>query len=364
MLVKSALLPAIMCLLLFWPGPIHAEDVLIQDVVGRQVTAPKDPERILCLAPGALRLIVYLQAQDKLVGVEAMEKQNPRGRPYWFASPGLKQLPICGPGGPASIDQKPNMELVLDLDPQAIFVTYMNRSLADRVQKILDIPVIVLSYGPFANFDQTVFKSLRLAGRVLNREQRALDVEQFIRDTQKDLQQKAKQTAQVDLPKVYAGGIGKRGAHGLESTQQNYPPLQWIQAHNLAREISAGDQKHLFISMERLLGLDPEFIFIDGGGLQLVEQDFKKKPEIYTSLQAFQKGRVYTLHPVNWYLTNIGTALANAYAVGKIIYPKAFAQVDVSNKADQIYEFLLGAKVNQEMERDYGKLGDKPRFIP
>ena len=56
----------------------------IVDTAGRKVTVPADPDRIVCLGPGCLRLIVYLQALDKVVGVEKMERRM-GGRPYYLA---------------------------------------------------------------------------------------------------------------------------------------------------------------------------------------------------------------------------------------------------------------------------------------
>lgn len=56
------------------PGA-SAGSLQVTDMAERQVTVPDDPERIICLGPGTLRLIVYLQAESKVVGVEAMEKR-------------------------------------------------------------------------------------------------------------------------------------------------------------------------------------------------------------------------------------------------------------------------------------------------
>ena len=36
------------------------EKVTVKDMVGREVTLPKDPERVICLSPGTLRLILYV----------------------------------------------------------------------------------------------------------------------------------------------------------------------------------------------------------------------------------------------------------------------------------------------------------------
>jgi len=74
-------------------------------------------------------------------------------------------------------------------------------------------------------------------------------------------------------------------------------------------------------------------------------------------LKAFANRRVYTLPPFNWYTTNIGTALADAYAIGKLLYEEHFKHVDPEQKADEIYTFLVGKPVYQEMEKAYGPIG-------
>ncbi len=349
--------------LIFLPGQTPAGKITVQDVTGRTITVPHDPDRIICLAPGTLRLIVYLQAQDRVVAVENMEKINPRGRPYWIASPDLHDLPIAGPGGPASINQKPNMEQLISLDPDVIFISYMDPALADEVQKVLGIPIVVLGYGPFATFDETVFESLLLAGKILNRQERAGEVVGYIKAFMNDLRQRAASSEILQSPGVYIGGIGYRGSQGLESTDQDYPPFEWLQARNLAGEIQALERSHIYTNLENLLKIDPEIIFIDGGGLRLAAEAYHKKPEIYNGLRAFREEKVHVLHPYNWYLTNIDTALIGGYAIGRIIYPDSFDDLDIREKADEIYEFLVGKPVHAEMEKEYGKLGEMPDFL-
>ena len=114
---------------------------------------------------------------------------------------------------------------------------------------------------------------------------------------------------------------------------------------------------------EILLKLDPEIIFIDGTGLVMVTEDYRKKPEYYGALQAFSNRKVFSLLPFNFYTTNIGTALADAYAIGKILYPKRFENLNPEKKADEIYSFLLGAPVYQQMKKDYGAIGQKAPFL-
>ena len=339
-----------------------ASTVEVTDMAGRQVAVPLDPERIVCIGPGTLRLIVYLQAESKVAGVEDMEKMNPGGRPYWLAHPELADLPRCGPGGPASINKKPDMEAVLAVKPQVLFITYMDGPLADKVQQTLGIPVVVLSYGAFASFDETVYDALRLAGRILNRDQRAADVVAFIESLRQDLGARTRDIAPGARPSVYVGGLGYRGAFGIESTDKRYSPFDWLGADNVVERVHTSIDSHVFMDKEQLLKLNPDVIFIDGGGLALVQEDFRKKPEVYKALKAFVDDRVYALLPFNWYTTNIDTALADAYAIGKVLYPQLFEDVDPEGKTDEIYTFLVGKPVYPAMKKDYGVIGAKPGF--
>jgi len=353
----------IFCLILMGAANLSLAKTLdITDMAGRNVTVPHDPAKIICIGPGALRLIVYLNAQDKVAGVEDMEKLSSAGRPYWIANPQLEKLPRIGPGGPASINKKPDLEAILSVQPDLIFMTYADAPLADDVQKKLNIQIVVLSYGILATFDERIYDSLKLAGKILNRDKRAEAVIGFIEAARKELQKKTEAIQDSEKPGVFVGGIGFRGAYGIESTEKNYIPLRWANAKNIAENLQASEGSHVFLDKEKLLAVNPDVIFIDGGGLKLVEQDMLKKPEYYKALKAFQNKRVYSLLPFNSYTTNIESALADGYAIAKVLYPKAFADIDPEKKADEIYAFMVGKPVYEEMKKVYGRLGQKAAF--
>ena len=364
---KTAYPIIVLALILILGGPIPgrpalaAEMLEITDTAGRKVSVPADPKKIVCLGPGCLRLIVYLKALDKVVGVEQMERRQ-GGRPYYLAhSEVLDKLPVVSPGGPAAINKKPDLEAILKAGPEVLFVTYMKAGLADQVQSLLKIPVVVLTYGRLASFDEVIYSSLKIAGRILNRGERAEEVIQIIESGRADLLARVKEVEESEKPLVYVGGIGHRGAHGLESTDSLYIPFDWLKARNAAATL--GEKGHLFLDKEKLLDLQPEVVFVDGGGLELIRADYEKKSGFYKALKAVKEGRVHVLFPYNWYTTNIGTALADAYAIGRLIYPKRFADVDLNQKTNAIYTDLVGRPVHDGMAEIYGPLGAKPGFM-
>jgi iron complex transport system substrate-binding protein len=331
------------------------ERMTVVDLEKRKVEVPQNPERILCLGPGSLRLICYLGMTKKVAAVERFEKTPPVGRAYLWANPDLAKLPAVGPGGPAGINKEPDLEAVLKISPQLIFIANMEPAKAEALQRKLNIPVVILSYGGFATFDDIVFDSLRLAGKILEAEKRAESVVAFIEGVRRDLLKRTERYEEKTKPRVYIGGIGFRGTQGIESTDASYFPLDWVRARNLAKEVVP--KGHGFVDKEKILSWDPDLLFIDGGGLRNIHQDYQKKTEFYRHLKAFKNRQVFLLFPYNWYVTNIDTAVADAFAAGKILYPQSFADMDPKKKADDIYTFLLGKPVYQQMEKEFGELG-------
>lgn len=324
--------------------------ITVTDMAGRIVKVPARPRGIVCVGPGTLRLITYLQATDKVAAIESgFEKDDPTGRPYRMAHPELSLLPAMGQ---ASSSPQPDPEAILNARPDIIFISYAEGRVTDGLAEKTGIPVIVLSYGDLASFSsEQLFGSLRLAGRLLDKTSRAEAVIRFIKDCEDDLRGRAEKIPDERRPKVYVGGLGFRGTHGITSTEYSYPAFELLHARNVAAE--PGKKGHIFIDREKLLEWDPDIIFIDGGGIEIVRDDYKKDPKYYEFLTAVRNGDVYGLFPYNYYTTNIDTALVDAYFVGKTIYPESFADISIEKKADEIYGFLVGKPVYAMMENDW-----------
>jgi iron complex transport system substrate-binding protein len=326
------------------------QKAVVTDLAGRQVEVPVPANRVVAIGPGALRLVCYVNGADKVVGVENLEKQQPTGRPYILAHPELKDLPTIGQGGPNST---PDSEKLVSVKPDVIFAaSLIDRAQADELQAKTNTPVVMLSYGNQVPFDEDVYESLLLIGRITGSEKRAREVIDYLQKCRQDLGERTKDIPEDKKPRVYVGALGMRGVHGIESTAAKYGPFVAIGARNVVDETSS--RGSVMIEKEKLLAWDPDIIFIDEGGLSLVRDDYKKNPRFYQSLQAVRKGRVYGQIPFNYYNTNIDTAIADAYYAGKVIFPECFKEIDPAKKADEIYQFFLGKPLYEQMAKDYG----------
>lgn len=330
------------------PASSPGQKQTVIDLAGREVELTMPVQRVVAIGPGALRLVVYAQGESLVVGIEESEKKLSLGRAYMMAYPELKELPGIGQGGP---DTAPNEESLVSVHPDVIFVsTLVDKEKADQLQAKTGIPVVVLSYSNGTKaFDDSLYTSLTLLGKIIGKEKRGEEVVAYLKQNERDLTERTKDVPENDKVKVYVGAISMKGAHGIESTQAQYPPLMVIGANNVVDE--TGKSGSFMIDKEKLVSWDPDILFIDAAGYALVREDYQKNPVFYNSLQAVKNGQVYNMISFNSYAANIDTAFADAYFAGKIVFPKQFENVDPVRKSDEIYQFLLGKPLYQEMAK-------------
>ena len=336
----------------FTDGSVQYDSELeIQDMLGRSVTIGHQPERIIGLRAGALRMITWLDATNLVAGIEEPERQA--DRPYLFARPELRELRVIGPlmGG--------DSELLVSARPDVLFMTFTTAGQADEMQARTGVPVVALDYGDFADNRDRLFDSLRLMGLVLGREARADSLISYIHDSIDELRERTADIPDARRPTAYVGGISYRGAQGINATDPHYPSFRFIRAENAAAEIS--DQlinpiEGTFIDKEQLLLWDPDVLFVDLSSRHLVRPEIRPGTPLHSGLSALQDGEVYGILPYNNYAANYEHVLINAWYAGTVLYPGRFNDIDIEEKADEIYEQFLGRPVYEDMSFRFGGL--------
>jgi len=321
---------------------LDTETFTVTDMAGREVEIPKEVEDIVGVGSGCVRLLAYMDAVDHVVGVEEYEKGDQMGRPYALAHPELSELSSIGPihGG--------DMELISAQEPDVIFRASTAEE-ADRYQERTGIPTVDLSVGDLGEDIQEFYRSLELIGEVLDKEERADEIIDFIDTTIEDLQSRTKDIPSEEKPDVYVGGVLHRGTHDLRSTYGDYAPFEFAGAKNVAEGLGTD---HAMVDEEMILEWDPDIVFVDMGSYtrDMIDLDDQN----YQEINAFEEGNLYGVLPYNWHHINYGTVLANSFYVGSVLYPEEFDDIEAGEKADEIYEFLVGEPVYEDMENDLG----------
>ncbi len=346
------------------PAAGAGQTTAITDGFGRTVTVPSSPESVVCSGSGCLRYLVYLQGQDLVTGVEDNEKKEStiEGRPYALVYRSqFKDLPLIG-----EFRGKEDPEKIIALSPDVIFKAYIIGAShradiddADKLQAKTGIPVVAFSYGSLRSDTEKaeMYAGLRAMAEVIGKQDRAEEVIAYIEDTMADLERRTGDIPASEQKEVYVGGVSQAGAHGVISTEPAYPPFLWVHAKNVATGLGID---HADVAKEALVNWDPEYIFIDLGTLQRDDGGAIGELKTETALKgltAAKEGRVYGVLTYNAYYTNHEIVLANAYFIGKILYPDRFTDIDPVKKADEIYTFFVGKPVFDELNSQYGNLG-------
>lgn len=319
----------------------------ITDMAGRTIEVPEEINRVVALS-WANRFLVYLEAADKMGGIQEGERRDPLEMPWNYAiEDQILDIPLIDRDDAESIsavhpDFMIAMQTVDEVDVQE----------TEMLQRQTNIPVAIFRpYVSFSankdNFDETV----RTIGMILDREDRAEELIRDIDEVINDLHDRSKDIADGEKPSVYVGGKAWRGSHGIVSTSSYYSSFDFIGANNVAADLG---EENAFIDKEALLQWDPEYIFLEASGFDQAMKDLQQ-PELQ-SLKAVQNENVHRILPKIWWATNYENVLINTYYIGSVIYPEQFSDIDIDQKADEIYEIFFDESVYEEMTEVHGRI--------
>lgn len=316
------------------PAQSQNGDRTVTDALGRQVTVPETVESIVCVGVGALRYSCYMGAADLVVGVEDYEVKAGMTRLYQYVNfEKFKDLPVIGTNG------EPYTEEIIQLAPQVIVMSKSASVEADDLQKKTGTPVVVVP-GSDGTLDENAFETIRILGELYGKQTRAQELKEYLEGIQADLENRTKDIPEGEKPAVYVGGVSFKGHHGFEGTEAGYGPFALIGAKNLAD--TTGQTGAFNIDLEQVLSWDPDILFVDFNGLNLINEDYAKNPDYYNALTAVQEGKVYAQISFRSSASNLETALADAYYAACVIYPEQFKDIDPVEKAGEIFQKLLG----------------------
>ncbi len=334
----------------------------ITDAFGREVTIPADPQKVAVVGSGSMRYFMYLGLDtDLFVAVDYQDSRlypySYEHRPYALANPELKEKQEVG-AAKGVVDN----EKLLMSGADILFMggaTSSNADVANEIQEKTGVPVVMFYAGNYVTDKEKIQDSISMIADIFGVEDRADALIKYFDDVEADLKKRAAAYS-GEKPSVYIAGVSYNGVHGMDATDPTYYPFDVLEADNVASEISSVSQTgYAQISKEKLLEWDPDIIFVDLATLTAAEggaiEEMKNDPS-YRELAAVKNGEVYTINPHTAMNVNHETTLANAYYIGKILYPEQFADIDPAKKADEIYEFVVGAPVYEELKSNVGGL--------
>lgn len=326
----------------------------VTDVYGRTVELPSNVES--CATVGsAARFVVYAGAQDKLTAVTELDTPSDPARPYTVAWEEMfSDLPTTSNGNHL-METSVDGEAMLQIDPDVI-ISSRSAQECDALQEQLEIPVIGISYQDQI-FADNVYDSILVIGETLGTSEHAQNVVDQMKAWQADLNDRTADIPESDRPTAYAGAVNYKGAKSFGGTYAQYPPFVAANITNVAD--GATDKGSVDVTLEQLGEWNPDFMFLNARNIEMLQKDYADNKAFFDSLTAFKNADIYTQPAYNMNGTNIELAICDAYFDGATVYPEAFADVNLSEKYDEIFSVMLGKEYYAQMQSlglDFTKL--------
>lgn len=346
--------------------PVAGGEITITDMIGREVTVtPGSYERVVCIGAGALRMYSYIGDVELLCGVEDIDNlsldERPKmfdgvARPYVLAYENVfSALPSCGVGGPNA--QAAEAEKILACDPDIVISEYEDVEKEDALQEQLGVPVITLRAGTDGVFDQAFADTMVMLGTIFNEEEKAGELIAFIEAERAEIESRTANIADEDKPSVYICGLGNWGTTNHLMTAQDYISFEVANVKNVVTGLASSGiqpiEEEKFVS----LGEDMDIIIMDAAAVKNIQPLYAEDNTIFDSCKAWREGEVYLQMAYNAYYTNYEIALINTWFIAKTVYPEAFADIDMTEKTNEITEAFFGQALADEIFACPGSFG-------
>jgi len=297
----------------------------IVDASGREIRPPAKVERVYAAGPPA-SVLVFAIAPDKLTGWTRAMRPN---EAQFFANQ-YARLPelgrLTGRGNTANVEVvlKAKTDLIVDAGSTGATLA----SLASQVQEQTKIP-----YALFDGRIEATPAALRSLGRLMGNESEAQKLADWYENELK--QAKQRMSGVAAHPLVYYG----RGVNGLQTGGAgsiNVEILDLLGARNAAGEARAGLAT---VSLEQVILWNPEVILTtDPNYWKMIWDDAR-----WRGVKAVAAKRVYLSPnlPFGWFDFPPGAnRLLGVWWAGKLLYPQAFADVDLRAKVTEFHRLF------------------------
>lgn len=336
------------------------ETVTVTDMIGRQVDiVPGSYQRVVCIGAGALRLYSYVGDAALLCGVEDIDNTTLAERPQMFdgvARPYVMvygdtfaALPSCGVGGPNA--QAAEAEKILSCTPDIIISEYEDTEKADALQQQVGVPVITMRTGVDGVFGDAFKGSIALLGQVFGKESRAAELLAFVDKETADIQARTADIAEDSKPAVYICGLGNWGTTNHLMTTEKYSTFDVANIKNVVTDLGAEGVQPIEAEKFAALGADMDIMLIDAAAVKNIKPLYVEDNGLFDSCKAWNDGKVYLEMAYNAYYTNFEIALANAWFAAKCAYPEQFADIDMTEKLNEVTGAFLGKGIAEDIYR-------------
>jgi iron complex transport system substrate-binding protein len=314
---------------------------LVTDMLGRKIVVPEPLTRVALLGGPTGQIAYVLGARSQLC---AVTKSLTSSELIKLMDPTVHELVA-----PRSTSGQVNVEELIVADPQLVIAGDLDGSI---VEKKTRIPVAYFRSDMNQSYDM-VKEEIRFYGSVFGKQARA---EKYIDYLQKTIELVRSRTKDIPKNKRKAVFNGYSSNHlvtlgGDTFIQQR---LELAGCRNAAESIRTTGLKEGMhtglaeVSMEKVLGWNPDILVIDFGAPQDVYNDPKWK-----SIAAV-KNRMVFRQPIGifiWDRPTAESAVLHPLWLAKVAYPDRFADIDMVREIKRFYRDIMSFNLTDEQAK-------------
>ncbi len=306
------------------PSSTFSNKLEIKDELGRVVKVPENVERMISLQPEITRIIVSMGCGDKLAGKDYFVHKH--DHIFYSIFPEGKNLPLVSRSG-ADI----NLELIIKLNPDIIFVSPTDSWMVDKIEKYSRIPVVALSsMGSFEKLKE----EMRLIGFITKKRERVSELINYFDSKIKFLEGRI--SGAEKKPRVYLSFWSS-----LIRTPVHYEPVNMAGGINVAEGLSPSYQGTVgtAVSIEKIIKWNPDIILIHGNyppEERTITVESVLSDERLGSLEAIKQRKVYYTFGF-WFWWDPAEVLFETVYLSKIFYPSRFSDIELMEEGKEIF---------------------------
>jgi iron complex transport system substrate-binding protein len=309
---------------------------VITDMIGRKIVVPRPLTRVALLGGPTGQVAYILGARDQLCAVTKSLKSSTLVNQM---DPTVARL-----AAPRSTSGQVNVEELIVADPQLVIAGDFDGSI---VEKKTRIPVAYFKSTMNQSFE-LLKEEIRFYGRVFEKEARA---EKYVRRLQATIDRIHARTKDIapNMRKVVFNGYSANHLVTLGGDTFMQQRVDLAGCRNAAAMISSAGMKEGLhsglaeVSMEKVLGWNPDIVVIDSGTAEQLYGDAR-----WRAVKAV-RNRMVVKQPVGvfiWDRPTAESAVLHPLWLAKVAYPERFRDVDLVQETRKFYAEIMGFPMN------------------
>lgn len=291
--------------------------VTVTDQAGREVTIAKEPQRLISSYYITTSLLMALDLDERLVGVE----DNAQLRPvYGLSNPEILELPSIGTA------KELDLEACAALSPD---LAILPMKVKDSVEDLEALGITVLIVNPESQ--ELLIEMIQLVATATNTEEKAEVLMDFIKIQENYL---TDILSGADMPSVYLASNSSFLSTAGDSMYQS-DMIRLAGGRNVAAEIT--DTYWAQIDYEQLLAWDPEYIILPSSAKYTV-QDVMTDPNL-SGCHAVMNGNVHQVPgDAEPWDSPVPGSILGALWLANILHPEWMTDTVCAEIMDEYYE--------------------------